>query len=72
MVAEKRANLIVASLLRYVTDIDLVKGLGFCVSVDHAEFMCRYFNGKNIPSMYLTGKSPDEERRTAKERARYD
>ena len=67
MVAEKRANLIVASLLRYVTDIDLVKGLGFCVSVDHAEFMCRYFNGKNIPSMYLTGKSPDEERRTAKD-----
>lgn len=67
-VANRRADLVVSSLLRYVTDIDEVKGLGFCVSIDHAEFMCRYFNEHHIPSMYLTGKSPDEERRSAKER----
>ena len=67
-VANRRADLVVSSLLRYVTDIDEVKGLGFCVSIDHAEFMCRYFNDHHIPSMYLTGKSPDEERRSAKER----
>ena len=67
-VANRRADLVVSSLLRYVTDIDEVKGLGFCVSIDHAEFMCRYFNDHRIPSMYLTGKSPDEERRSAKER----
>lgn len=66
-VANRRADLVVSSLLRYVTDIDEVKGLGFCVSIDHAEFMCRYFNEHHIPSMYLTGKSPDEERRSAKE-----
>lgn len=30
--------------------------------------MCRYFNDHNIPSMFLTGKSPDEERKTAKQR----
>lgn len=65
-VAEKRANMIVESLLRYVTDIDAVKGLGFCVSVQHAEFMCQFFNSKGIPSMYLTGHSPDEERNSAK------
>ena len=66
-VAERRADMVVASLLRYVTDIDKVKGLGFCVSVDHAEFMCRYFNGHGVPSMFLTGRSADEERRSAKE-----
>ena len=66
-VARKRANLIVGSLLKYVTDIDEVKGLGFCVSVNHAWFMCEYFNERGIPSMYLTGKSPDEERNSAKE-----
>lgn len=66
--ANRRADLVVSSLLKYVTDIDDVKGLGFCVSVDHAEFMCRYFNEHGIPSMFLTGNSPDEERRTAKER----
>ena len=66
-VANRRADHVVTSLLRYVTDIDDVKGLGFCVSVDHAEFMCRYFNEHGIPSMFLTGKSPDEERKNAKD-----
>ena len=66
IVAEKRASMIVASLLRYVTDIDAVKGLGFCVSVQHAEFMCRFFNEKGIPAIYLTGNSADEERKNAK------
>ena len=66
--AVRRADLIVASLLKYVTDIDDVKGLGFCVTIAHAEYMCRYFNEHNISSMYLTGSSPDDERRDAKRR----
>ena len=66
LIAEKRANMIVASLLHYVTDIDAVKGLGFCVSIQHAEFMSRFFNEKGIPSIYLTGNSEEEERKTAK------
>lgn len=66
MLANRRADLVVSSLLKCVTDIDEVKGLGFCVSVAHAEFMCCYFNEHGIPSMFLTGKSPDEERRSAK------
>ncbi len=66
-VAQQRADHVVSSLLKYVTDIDDVKGLGFCVTVDHAEYMCRYFNEHDIPSMFLTGKSPDEERRSAKD-----
>ena len=68
MVAKRRADLVVSSLMKYVTDIDEVKGLGFCVSIEHAEFMCRYFNERRIPSMFLTGQSPDEERRNAKEK----
>ena len=67
-IANRRADHVVSSLLKYVTDIDDVKGLGFCVTIDHAEFMCRYFNEHNIPSMFLTGQSPDEERTAAKQR----
>lgn len=67
-IANRRADHVIASLLKYVTDIDDVKGLGFCVTIDHAKFMCRYFNEHNIPSMYLIGGSSDEERRTAKQR----
>ena len=66
--ANRRADLVVSALLKYVTDINDVKGLGFCVSIEHAEFMSRYFNSHGIPSMYLTGHSPDEERKAAKQR----
>ena len=66
--ANRRADLIVSALLKYVTDIDEVKGLGFCVSVEHAKFMSDYFNAHNIPAMYLVGDSLDEERSAAKQR----
>ena len=67
-VANRRADLVVSSLLKYVTDIDEVKGLGFCVTVDHAQFMSQYFNDHGISSIFLTGKSSDEERNSAKGR----
>ncbi len=66
--ARKRADLILASVIRYVTDIDDVKGLGFCVSIQHAHFMADYFNEQEVPSLALTGQSPDEERNQAKQR----
>ena len=65
MVAQRRADLVVNSILKYVTDIDEVKGLGFCVSIEHARFMADYFNTHAIPSIALTGDSSDEERNTA-------
>ena len=68
MIADRRADLVISSLLKYVTDIEDVKGLGFCVTVEHAIFMSDYFNAHSIPSMYLTGHSHDEERKEAKNR----
>ena len=67
-VAQRRAELAAASVMKYVTDIDEVKGLGFCVSVEHANFMAEQFNRRGIPSISLTGKSSDEERNAAKHR----
>ncbi len=66
--ARKRADHVIASLMKYVTDLGEVKGLGFCVSVAHAEFMSDYFNGRGIPAMYLTGQSSDAERDSARKR----
>jgi len=66
-VANKRANMIIESILKYVTEIDDVKGLGFCVSMAHAEFMSNYFNAHGIPSMFLTSQTADEERSIAKQ-----
>ena len=67
-VARRRADLIVDSLLKYVTDIEEVIGLGFCVSKEHARFMAEQFNERQIPAMHLTSDSPAEERQSAKDR----
>ena len=67
-VSNRRANLIIQSLLKYVTDLDAVKGLGFCVSKEHAKYMSDYFNARKIPSMYLVSETADEERSKAKQR----
>ena len=67
-IAERRADYVIASTFKYVTDIDDVKGLGFCVSVEHAKFMADYFNNHGIPSIYLVSSSSDDERKNAKKR----
>lgn len=65
-IAQKRASMVINSIIKYVTDINEVKGLGFCVSVEHAKFMANYFNEKGIHAIYLVGTSPDELRNKAK------
>ena len=67
-IAERRADHIIRSLDKYATDMDAVKGLGFCVSIEHAKFMAEYFNAAGIPSLCLVGDSADAERHTAKKR----
>ena len=61
-----RAGQIVASLNKYVTDMNKVIGLGFCVSVEHAKYMANYFNNRGIPSIALHGQSSVEDRNDAK------
>ncbi|MCT4542334.1 MAG: DUF3427 domain-containing protein [Vallitalea sp.] len=63
-----RCNQIVTSIYKYVSDIDDVKGLGFCVSIEHAKYMANYFNNVQISSIALHGGSSTEERKRAKDR----
>ncbi|MGL5979148.1 MAG: DUF3427 domain-containing protein, partial [Erysipelotrichaceae bacterium] len=65
--AKHRAQHVVDSVYRYVSDMSEVKGLGFCVSVEHARFMSEFFVSAGIPSMCLTGMSSSEERSSAKQ-----
>ena len=67
-IADKRAAMIIESIKKYVTDTERVKALCFCVSVEHAQYMSDFFNRNGLPSTCLTSKSPDQERKTAKER----
>ncbi|GEA31246.1 DEAD/DEAH box helicase [Clostridium diolis] len=61
-----RVKQIVQSLKNYVTDLDEIIGLGFCVSVEHAKFMAKSFNENNIPSIALHSNSEENERSDAK------
>lgn len=63
-----RTNQIINSLYKYVTSIEDVKGLGFCVSIDHAKYMAEAFNNANIPSIALYAGVSDGERESAKSR----
>ena len=66
--AIRRADLIIRKVLDYTTDINAVKGLGFCVSVKHADFMAEQFMKAGIPSISLSAESSDAERDSAKTR----
>ena len=61
-----RVNGVITSLNKYVTDIEEVMGLGFCVSVQHAKYMADKFNKSGIPSMAVLGESSHEDRGSAK------
>ena len=62
-----RCYLILNKVKEYVTDMEDVKGLGFCISVKHAEYMAKYFNDQGIPSLALSTNSADTIRDEAKQ-----
>lgn len=63
-----RAEHIARSLRNYVTDVDEVIGLGFCVSIEHARFMAAIFTNLGIPSEHLSSESSSEERHSIQRR----
>jgi superfamily II DNA or RNA helicase/HKD family nuclease len=60
--AHERLNVIVNSLQRYEPDLEQVRGIGFCVSIRHAEFMAEKFNELGINSAVLVGETEQEQR----------
>ncbi|MFD2670942.1 DUF3427 domain-containing protein [Marinicrinis sediminis] len=65
---KRRVIQIIKSMEKYATDMQQVKGLGFCVGVDHAKYMAKMFNEADIPSVALHGNSTAVERHQAKTR----
>lgn len=66
--AKRRAKSIVASVARYVTDINDMRCLGFCVSKEHARFMAEQFVEAGIPAEALTSDSDHTTRLEAKKK----
>jgi len=65
-----RAQLVVDQCRKRLMDVCLARGLGFCVSVAHAEFMADFFTRADIPSLALSAESSRELRDSAQQRLR--
>lgn len=61
---EVRAKWVLDQLFDYVTEPHKVRGLGFCVSQQHAVFMARVFSQWGMPSAALTAESPLPQRKS--------
>ena len=55
-----RAQWVMSQTERHVPDMTRLRGLGFCVSVAHANFMAQFCTDNNIPAVALTGDSAKE------------
>lgn len=64
--SKQRVQLILDSMEKYLTDMDTFKGIGFCVSIKHADFMANSFNQVGIGSIALHSDSDKAERESAK------
>ena len=59
---DRWAALVISQLRRVVSDINSMRAIGFCVSVQHAEFMAEKFNHAGIPSAVVVGTTSVESR----------
>jgi superfamily II DNA or RNA helicase/HKD family nuclease len=51
---DARARIVLKQVNDKVADVHLMRALGFCVSIAHAEYMSRVFNAAGIPSLTVT------------------
>ncbi|MHB1286588.1 MAG: DEAD/DEAH box helicase [Leptospirales bacterium] len=63
-----RASRIVKAIREYFPDPSGIRGLGFCISVRHAQEMSRICNQAGIPSEALSGETRREIRETVQSR----
>lgn len=54
---DRRVGNVIENLNKYVNDIEDVRALGFCVSIEHAIFMSEKFNLAGLKAEYLTSKN---------------
>ena len=62
---DARTRIVLQVLADKVTDLRKIRGLGFCVSIEHAEFMTRRFNEAGITARAVTSRTDQEARRAA-------
>ncbi|WP_081282487.1 DUF3427 domain-containing protein, partial [Mycobacterium asiaticum] len=59
------ARTVLQEVLRLADDPDTMRALGFCVGIEHAQFMARHFNRHGVPAVAVWGDSPPADRASA-------
>lgn len=54
---DRRVREIISALEKYTKDLNEVRALGFCVSMDHAKFMAEKFSLAGLKADYLTSET---------------
>ncbi|AEA26229.1 type III restriction protein res subunit [Pseudonocardia dioxanivorans CB1190] len=62
---DARAAKVVRETRDKVTDVQAMRALGFCVSVEHAEYMAEVFTRAGIASLAVSGRTPAADRARA-------
>ncbi len=62
-----RAQWVLSQMERYLADLTHIRALGFCVSVQHAEFMAAFCSGHGLPAIALSAQTAKEARRQAQQ-----
>lgn len=62
---DARARIILKEVIDKVVDLQEMRGLGFCVSVAHADYMAVAFRTAGISALAVTGDTPSAERQRA-------
>ena len=65
-----RAATVLNAVSLYVSDLNALKALAFCVSVAHANFMADYFVRSGLPAIALSGADSPERRALAVQQLR--
>lgn len=60
-----RARAVMYAIEKYVADLNSLKGLAFCVSVAHANFMAEFFSRSGLPAIALSGADSQDARTAA-------
>lgn len=62
---DARARIVLTQVRNKIANVGEMRALGFCVSVAHAEYMTRVFNGAGIPARAVTGSTSSADRSEA-------
>jgi superfamily II DNA or RNA helicase len=57
---DKRVNEIINNLNKYTKDINNLRAIGFCITIEHAKFMAEKFTLAGLKSSYLTSDNSKE------------